>query len=209
MGNCPNIIANGTCLVPSCPHEHNITVCEPCGRVFSSVHGFQMHITSKQHRKGSSKSQVVSCPLCGLNVHGGPAGWNQHLTTKRHKKNVQASAVPLAFEPQPGITTAHAQFCDFCQITILPTQWDHHVNTSKHKSKVNYVKYRSAVEGAEKDKNGVAIIGEFNFGFVGPEVAKAGKKASASITTTRPFSHSKLVKIQLASSLGSNAKQSA
>jgi helicase MOV-10 len=167
-----------------------------------------MHITSKHHREGSSNSQVVSCPLCNVNVYGGPAGWNQHLTVKRHKKNVRASTAPLAVEPQSGITTAHAQFCDFCQTTVLSIHWNNHVNTNKHKSKKNYVKYRSAVEDAEKDKNGVAIIGAFDLGFVEPDVAKAGKKVSASITTTQ-LSHTKLVKIQLASSLGSNAKQSA
>lgn len=83
------------------------------------------------------------------------------------------------------------------------------MKTKKHKSKENYVRYRSAVDNAEKDKNGISIVGKFDFGFIDPEIAKAGKKVLASITATQPVCHSTLAKIQLASSFGSNAKQAA
>jgi helicase MOV-10 len=66
---------------------------------------------------------------------------------------------------------------------------------------VNFARYRAAVEDSEQDKNGVTIVGDFDFGFIPPDDA-AGKKVSATITTTQPISHSVLLSVRLASSQG-------
>jgi len=206
MPNCQNVLENGTCSVSNCTSEHNITVCEPCGRVFNNVHGFKQHVLGKRHRIDSSNGGVLSCPLCDVNIFGS-IGWQNHLKTKSHRSKATARGI-VDVEPEPGRTKGGVRYCEFCGTVVLHRHWENHINTSRHKSKVNFARYRAAIEDSEKDKNGVSINGDFDFGFVPPHDA-AGKKMAATISTMHPISHSVLLSVRLASSQGLTSKRSA
>ena len=208
MPNCQNVLENGTCSVPNCPSQHNITVCEPCGRVFNNVHGFKQHVLGRRHRIDSSNGGVLSCPLCDVNVFGSARGWNNHLETRSHQSRATAQGVDDV-EPEPGRSKGAVRYCDFCQVIVNRRHWENHINTLKHQSKVKYARYRAAIEDSQKDKNGVTINGDFDFGFVPPHDAAAGRMVSATITTTQPISHSVLLSIRLASSQGLASSRSA
>ena len=208
MPNCQNVLENGTCSVSNCPSEHNITVCEPCGRVFKNLHGFKQHVLGKRHRIDSSNGGVLSCPLCDVNVFGS-MGWQHHLKTKSHNSKATAG---VEVEPEPGRTKGQVRYCEFCGTIVLCVHWENHINTPRHTSKVGFARYRAAIEDSEKDKNGVSINGDFDFGFIPPDGGggdDAGKKVSATIETTQPVSHSVLLSIRLASSQGLGARRSA
>jgi helicase MOV-10 len=60
----------------------------------------------------------------------------------------------------------------------------------------------TAVEQSETDKNGVVVEGSFDFDFIDPPVAEAGKTTIVTIKTLQPFSTSVLLEVRLASAQG-------
>ena len=199
---CPNVLAHGSCSDVSCRFDHNIVTCEPCGRVFPIVADYHSHVKGKQHLKRVQGISIVySCPICRLNVAYGQRGWTDHISTRKHRS--KATALGLSdVDPQPAEAMLGTIFCDACQSTVPSNDWDAHLKNSRHKSKETYVKYRAVAAESEKDKNGLVIDGDFDFGFVDPEAAANGYKASATVKTSDPFSRSSLVEIRLASSQG-------
>jgi helicase MOV-10 len=139
-----------------------------------------------------------------VNVFGS-AGWQKHLKTKSHL----SKATVVDVEPEPARTKGAIQYCDFCGSTVNRRDWENHINTMRHRSKVTFARYRAAIEDSEKAKNGLAIDGDLDFGFVPPHDTVAGRKIFATITTTQPISHSVLLSIRLASSQGLGSKRSA
>jgi len=207
---CSNVLAHGSCSDASCRFDHNIVTCEPCGRVFPTIDNYYTHVIGKKHlRKVQGISVVHSCSICRVNVALGQQGWNDHVNTRKHRSKATTLGVSADVDPQPAEAMPGTFFCDACQSTVPSGDWNVHLKNSKHKSKEAYVKYQAVAAESEKDKNGLAVDGDFDFGFVDPEAAANGYKASATVKTSDPFSRSSLVEIRLASSQGAFSRESA
>ena len=211
MVNCANVLAHGTCSDNSCRNEHNITVCEPCGRIFQDTNIYRSHVEGKQHcNRVSGVSTFVSCPLCEVNVGDGQRGWSAHAKTKKHISKVKSHGLSTtSVEPQMAVSRGKTTYCNICQAVSSTSDWAAHLRGQRHKAKEAYVKYRAVAAECEKDKNGLTIEGEFDFGFVDPKIASTGYRASVILKTSDVFSPSTLIGVQLASSQGAYSRQPA
>lgn len=203
QSNCPNVLANGTCEVHACPHIHTIFTCEPCGFVFQSSDLYDIHLkTNKHHSKISGRSVVSYCSICKANVTGGHTQFQQHTQGRKHQSKALSEGVSPDVTPQPATTTSSSTACDLCQIMVHTLFWNMHLSSRLHKSREEFTRYMTAVEQSETDKNGVVVEGTFDFGFIDPPVAQAGKTTIVNIKTSQPFSTSVLLGAKLASAQG-------
>lgn len=201
--NCPNVLANNTCEVHACPYIHTILTCEPCGFVFQSDDLYHLHLESRKHRSKISGRAVISyCPICSANVPGGQKHFEQHTRGRKHQSEALSKGVSPDVAPQPATTTSSSTACNLCQIVVPSHSWNGHLKSQKHKSRQEFARYMTAVEQSETDKNGVVVEGSFDFDFIDPPVAEAGKTTVVQIKTSQPFSTSVLLEVKLASAQG-------
>lgn len=201
--NCPNVLAHGTCSDAGCLHKHNVLACEHCSLLFQTDGELKAHLTTDKHRnRATGYSAVLGCPICSSNHAGGESGWKLHVGTRRHRANAARQGVSPDIEPQGPEPSATVQFCDICQFLIPPSDWNAHIKGNKHKNREMFTRYRSAIEEAETDKNGVSVSGRFDFEFVEPGAAATGVRNIATITTSIPSSRVRLLDARLASSQG-------
>lgn len=201
--NCPDVLAHGTCSDVNCRFNHNILTCEHCNLVFITKEEEDFHLTTDKHRNRVIGTAFVRhCSLCSLNISGGERVWNDHVNGRRHRANALAKGVSPQIEPQGPTATPKAEFCELCHCLIENRHWQSHLRGNKHKTREMYTRYRSAVEDAETDKNGISVTGQFDFEFVDPPVAAEGVRNIATITTSIPFSRVRVLEARLASAQG-------
>ncbi|KAH9477519.1 Putative helicase mov-10-B.1 [Psilocybe cubensis] len=202
-GNCPNVLAQGTCSDSNCKFSHTITTCETCNLVFEDSDAYEIHLSDKKHQSRVSGSSVVShCIICVANITGGEKGWQVHITGKRHATQAITKGLSPSIEPQAAITTAKNTFCDLCQAMVYNAHWNAHIRKEQHTSRESFMRYRSALEDAEADKNDVIVEGSFDFDFVDPTAAAAGVHLYANVKTTVIHGRCELYELRLASTQG-------
>lgn len=203
MVNCPNVLLQGTCSDIACQYTHNVHLCELCNLIFPTPSGYQDHLATPAHQNRARGTSVLShCPLCDLNIGDGEAGWRIHIGGKRHAKAARREGVPAEIPRGPPSSTQLSKLCELCQAVIPLTDWSLHVEGRKHQSRETFTRYKSAIEEAETDKNGVSVEGEFDFGFIEPSEATHGVKRTATVSTSVPRCKCVVTGIRLASSQG-------
>lgn len=206
MQNCPNVLAHGTCSDQACPFLHNIVNCEPCGLIFDSHHNYQQHIKSNRHiRRLAGQGVTVSCPICSINVYNGQKGWAFHIMTRKHKAALgQAGVKEDAVGPQEGLTRGNIRHCDVCHVSVPLHAWSSHVQGPKHRSREAYAKYESVLGEAAKDKNGLIVEGDLDFGYVDPHSPslQTDRRRIVEIKSSQALCHSTLLQVNLATSQG-------
>ena len=125
-----------------------------------------------------------------------------HVEGRRHRANATLQGISPNIEPQAPEPTSKAEFCDVCQCLIIHQHWKAHVSGEKHKNREMFTRYRSALEEAETDKNGISVTGRFDLEFVAPPAAAVGVRNIATISTSVPSSKVRLLDARLASSQG-------
>ncbi|KAJ6608247.1 P-loop containing nucleoside triphosphate hydrolase protein [Mycena sp. CBHHK59/15] len=177
---CPQLLSSGSCEKPACVYRHNVSTCELCNLVFASPDDYTIHIDTKQHR---NKTQGES--VCQKHVPG-MKNWAQHV--------VSAHVDPEEPENVPGHT-----LCSTCSSHIPDRNWPRHHLTPKHKAREQFMSFRTALDEAEKDKNGISVMGNFDFGIIDGPAAKSGVNLRPTIENTTPASKIFIVSITLAS----------
>ena len=204
--NCPNVLANGSCEDQTCTYIHTILTCEPCGFVFDSADAYALHMTTKKHHsKIQGRSVALYCSICEANVTGGLKDWAMHIQGRKHRQKAINAGVPADVAPQPATTTSSSTVCDICQVVIFARYWNNHLNGPNHKLREQFTRYMTAVEQSETDKNGLIVEGLFDFDFIDPHVAQAGKQTTATIKTSQPFCKTVLLEAKLASTQGQSS----
>ncbi|EEB90574.1 hypothetical protein MPER_11197, partial [Moniliophthora perniciosa FA553] len=196
---CPHVLATGTCSNTMCSFEHNVQKCELCSLVFRSNQEYQVHLRSKQHqlKARGETGALLYCSVCNKRISG-MASWKKHVGTLKHQRRAKGQVI----EPEEPETVPNHQFCVACNRHIHNNVWARHIVNSKHKDREQFLSFQSAVEEAEKDKNGVAVQDAFDFEIVELPAATAGVSAEATIRTSIASSRINLVEYTLASSKG-------
>ncbi|KAK7042905.1 hypothetical protein VNI00_008640 [Paramarasmius palmivorus] len=178
---CPNVLAHGTCST-ACPFEHNIPSCNICSLTFKTKNDYTAHLNTKEHlnKVQGETGTVLFCSVC-----------------EKQQERASPNVRPEEPEQVPGY-----QFCVVCDQHIPNRYWAKHPGRPKHKERMQYLSFQSAVEEAEKDKNGVSVKGDVDFDIV--ELLDAAKGCSKEVTllTTEPTSQVSLVDCHLASTKG-------
>jgi len=69
-------------------------------------------------------------------------------------------------------------------------------------TKERYASFKSVLDEAEKEKNGVAIEGEVDLGILEPAIASKGKTTTLKISSNVPSAKITLVSVKLSADLG-------
>ncbi|KAF9003324.1 RNA helicase [Cyathus striatus] len=202
-GNCPELLSKGHCPDPLCQYNHSVQVCEPCGFVAPSNAMFKAHLKGKKHMiRIAGRTHSAYCPLCNRNVSGGNLGWNSHISSRAHKSAADAGGIAPNIAPQEAVSNEREKYCDICQFVVPSHVWANHTQSLRHTRRLQYAAYRSALDEAEKEKNGVVVDGCFDFEFVEPSAAVNGVSTVASIKSTHPLSKVILTEAKLVSKQG-------
>ncbi|GLB39145.1 putative helicase [Lyophyllum shimeji] len=163
------------------------------------------HTRSQVHlNKVGGQSLVFRCPLCQSRQNGRKQ-WAHHLATFKHNRTCKAAGVdPRNVEPEELAEVPRHTFCVTCNVHIQDIYWDRHIRNAKHLEKERFAEFKVVLDEAEKDKHGVVVIGDFDFGIVEVADAARGRTVGGTIKSGNPSSHVALVDIQLASIKGTN-----
>jgi helicase MOV-10 len=201
---CPQLLSSGVCENPSCPHRHNVFSCDLCGLVCGSLNEYTQHNASKRHLKNArgESGGVVFCPACQKHISG-RENWVGHAATTRHKKIVAQMGLSLNIDPEEVESVPSHTLCSTCNTHIQDIFWSHHQITPRHKARERFISFQTALDEAERDKHGVSVLGNFDFGIVDRATAKSGITVRPTIKNTMPSSKVSIVSMTLASDKGS------
>ncbi|KAJ7746485.1 P-loop containing nucleoside triphosphate hydrolase protein [Mycena maculata] len=204
---CPQVLSGGACENASCPHRHNVCSCELCNLVFASSAEYTVHTSSKQHlNKAQGESgAMLHCPVCKKYVSG-MKNWTQHVGGARHAARAAENGLQPGVDPEVPENVPGHTLCSTCSSHIPDRNWTRHHFTPKHMERERFVSFRAALDEAERDKNGVSVSGNFDFGIVEGRAAKSGIEIHPTISNVTPSSKISLISITLSSEKGSKTK---
>jgi helicase MOV-10 len=104
--------------------------------------------------------------------------------------------------PEEGLAQSGSVFCAICDQYYLQRNWEHHSQTLRHCAREKFTAYKAAVQETEKDKHGVSVSGDMDFGIVELQEARDGVQVRGIIRTDVPTSKIELVDMKLASAHG-------
>ncbi|KAJ7150890.1 P-loop containing nucleoside triphosphate hydrolase protein [Mycena crocata] len=180
---CPHLLSKGVCESLSCPHRHNVSSCELCNLVFASPVEYELHTATKQHlnKVQGEFGAMLYCSVCRKYVSG-QKNWVMHVASGRHAAvAVQNGRNPDLDPEEPESVPGHT-LCTTCNSHIPDRNW------------------------AQKDKNGVSVSGNFDFGIVDGPAAKAGIVIRPAIHNATPASKMSLISTTLASEKGARTQ---
>jgi helicase MOV-10 len=120
----------------------------------------------------------------------------------RHCGSAAFQGVAPTVEPLRGVTNDTHEYCTICRCALPRREWSRHVVGTRHLRRESFLRYRTAIEEAEKDKNNLTIEGPTNLGFLDPAVAASGFTGELVIKSSEPFGRSVLTGVSLVSNQG-------
>ncbi|KAL0572130.1 hypothetical protein V5O48_009828 [Marasmius crinis-equi] len=201
--SCPQVLSSGTCNDPQCPFEHNVRNCDLCSLVFETDTDYKAHLTTKQHlnKTQGETGALLFCSICEKYVSG-TKNWTGHVRSVKHASRAQSQGRNPEVDPEEPEQVPDHQFCSVCNQHIHDRYWARHPSMPRHKDREQFLAFRSVVEEAETDKNGLTVEGDFDFRIVDLASATRGVTLQASVKAN-PTSHATLIGCSLASSKGS------
>ena len=124
--------------------------------------------------------------------------WEQHVQTRTHRSKAKLVGVSVV-EPEEPASGARNEYCAVCNMVIERGSWTRHVQSPKHRKKEHFAKYKTTLEEAERDKHGVTVSGDLDFGIVSPKDAEKYGTMFKRLTveTTIPFARVKIIQAKL------------
>ncbi|KAF9260599.1 P-loop containing nucleoside triphosphate hydrolase protein [Marasmius fiardii PR-910] len=205
-GPCPQVLATGSCSDAGCQYEHTVRNCDICQLVFMNANEYRQHFNSKRHRNKMKRGPeattiILYCPICQLYIQS-MASWTSHVRGGKHATKARNQGLAPGIEPEVHEEVPNHEFCVICQMQIPIRFRGHHQSSKRHKTRAQFLTFRSVVEEAEKDKNDVTVKGDLDFAIVDPSAAEKGTTMQATIARSDPSSQIHLVQYRLASSQG-------
>ncbi|KIK60715.1 hypothetical protein GYMLUDRAFT_261292 [Collybiopsis luxurians FD-317 M1] len=200
---CPNILNQGTCTDPGCRLNHNVYKCALCSRIFSNQGAYNQHLSTKGHLK-RTREAFFFCTICHKYVVG-MNSWRSHTSSKRHVSKASAQGLSPDVPPEEPKQFPGYRLCIVCNRQIPNQLWANHPKQPQHKQRELFLKFTSALEETEKDKNGLSVIGDFDFQIVDPDQVASGVLRTGTIQSQVPSTQMTLMEVRLASSKGQKA----
>ncbi|KAJ7255409.1 P-loop containing nucleoside triphosphate hydrolase protein [Mycena rebaudengoi] len=200
---CPQLLSRGVCNSASCRSRHNVSSCEHCGLVFLSPAEYAIHTASMQHLKKvrGETGVMLYYPVCQKYITG-MKSWAEHVGSTRHSAVAATKRMSPEVQPEEADYIAGHTLCATCNVHIPDRYWPRHHLTPRHTARGQFIIFRTVLDEAEKDKNGITVSGDFDFGVVDGPAAKSGVLRRSTIKNTTPSSQVSLLSITLASQKG-------
>ncbi|KAG6846206.1 hypothetical protein H0H93_015421, partial [Arthromyces matolae] len=170
----------------------------------SSQDELDSHNQTRIHRnKVQGQSLILKCPLCNAFCRG-QASWKAHIRSRKHTNvAIRQGLQPKAVVAEEAADVPQHTLCLTCSVHIHNKDWDRHLKTNKHLEKERFAAFRVVLDEAEKDKQGVSVDGEFDFGIISPGDTN-DKVVRGAITVNNPTSRIALVDARLAADKGNS-----
>ncbi|KAJ3904549.1 P-loop containing nucleoside triphosphate hydrolase protein [Lentinula edodes] len=200
---CPNVLTQGTCSDHSCQYEHNVYNCTLCANVFANQIAYNDHLSSKTHinKTAGETGLLLFCIVCEKYVSG-MKNWQGHVSGAKHASKAIAKGMSPDVPPEEPEQVPGHQLCVVCNRHIPSRSWARHPMQAQHKEREQFLKFTSAVEDTEKDKNGVSVIGDFDFKIIELQEAASGVVRAGTIQCQIPATRMSLMDIRLSSAKG-------
>jgi helicase MOV-10 len=200
---CPQLRSVGVCTDRSCKYKHEMHVCEVCNLVLDSANNLAGHRTSKHHQKRvAGQNMPYHCSVCQKNVP--QAGWPAHLANARHCKAAAQQHLDAQITPELAEVRG-STWCSICSTHIPQKALSRHLSTRRHDSKRQFASYKVALEETEKDKHGITISTNGDFGIVDGAAARAGLTAALLVENSVPISRITIVDAKLESTAAASS----
>ena len=193
MAICPQLQANGSCTNESCTYGHNLYFCEPCGVITNSENILAQHLRGKKHQKISVR-ELISCPVCQINIK--MSDWPSHSAGRSHQKLLARRGLPATVQPEEPLQSAGHVYCSLCKENVRQSAWQRH-RSGRHIFRERIAGYQALLDAGEKDKNGVSVTRNGDFGVLDSAVAKSGLSVNLTIENAIPISHITIVGVNL------------
>ncbi|KAL0574390.1 hypothetical protein V5O48_007565 [Marasmius crinis-equi] len=191
--------STGQCSSRNCRYSHDFHVCDPCGRLFSSLDALKGHLGSKTHKANckTTTSNWSHCRICEINTSGS-SQWRSHVRSSLHIRQARAKELDANIEPLIPESLPNHHFCGECNIHVQDRSWDAHRSGKRHADKVASAAYLTRLEAEESraTQGGIVLKGIFEFGVLPLKRAKKGFTETIVIQTQKPI---KLVDFYLTS----------
>jgi helicase MOV-10 len=109
-------------------------------------------------------------------------------------------AVSTQVEPEEAAVVRGEVYCNICDTHIPPALWPLHDKSRNHIRKENFAVFKAALDEAEKNKHGVTVSTNSDFGILEVTEATASVPKVLLVETTIPSSRIRIVDVKLASS---------
>ncbi|KAF9228744.1 RNA helicase [Gyrodon lividus] len=163
-----------------------------------------MHEAKDSHHRyeaGASEA-TLHCTTCNIYLVGHKA-WYIHSRGKRHAKLSKAQVsqgISVAVEPSVPEQIPGQTHCAVCMRFVPKQQWSLHHTSPQHRIHEGFVALKSVLDEARKNKHGISVSDDLDFGIVNPASAIAGVQDRLVITTTVPSSSVSIISATLSSS---------
>ncbi|KAF9440816.1 P-loop containing nucleoside triphosphate hydrolase protein, partial [Macrolepiota fuliginosa MF-IS2] len=144
--------------------------------------------------------QTWYCRVCQCPVES--SVWSQHKGGRQHLAWANSRQMDVDTEPDAVLPTETHTFCNICQTSILARFWQNHLRSRNHLARERYVAFKTVLDEAEKEKNGVVLEGDVDFEILEPAIAANGKVVSLRVLTNVPLAKLALVSVKLSGDLG-------
>ncbi|KAG1732662.1 RNA helicase [Suillus paluster] len=197
---CPQLEAHGACTDSQCTGYHDVHICELCGVFCSSTAWYEAHLLSANHRRQSAghDGRRHHCVICDAYVSGRRC-WDDHVRGRQHCRNAEHKGVSADVAPVIQALPGEL-FCSACDRHVPEALWASHLQSAEHRRKEGYNAFKTALEEAKRDKNGVVISEGGDFGIVESVDAARGESRTLKIETTVASSRVTIKKVSLSSS---------
>lgn len=166
-----------------------------------------MHLQSQWHKNilAGHAHQSWFCHICQCPIES--SVWDQYKEGKRHWRQANSRQIDIYIEPDIVLPPETHTFCNLCQTSIFTQFWQSHLWSCNHLTREKYTAFKTVMDEAEKEKNGVTIKGDLDFGILEPAISANGKAVSLKILSTVPLAKIVLVSVKLSSELGSQQRR--
>ncbi|KIJ63043.1 hypothetical protein HYDPIDRAFT_41313, partial [Hydnomerulius pinastri MD-312] len=200
---CPEVQLHGVCHTPGCTKHHEVHLCEMCAVVCYSLSAYNAHLAGKKHRRrDAGTGAMVHCTICDMHMLGNKT-WEAHVKGKKHVRLSKAQASGgggTIVEPSIPDAIPGQTYCSICSKFIDDHRWAYHLTSREHHNKEKYTALRAVLDEARKDKHGVTVTNDLDFGIVEPTNADANIEKQFSLSTTIPASRVSVINVTLTSS---------
>ncbi|KAF9226240.1 P-loop containing nucleoside triphosphate hydrolase protein [Gyrodon lividus] len=199
---CPEVQEHGICKTSGCSKHHDVRVCDICSIVCSSSKQYAAHLAGKRHRRCEVGASVtLHCTACNTYLSGSKA-WDIHSRSKKHARLSGArvsQGISVVVKPSVSDEIPGQVYCAICTRFVTKHQWSFHQTSSQHRIHEGFVVLKNALDEARKDKHGISVSGDLDFGIVDHTSAIVGILGGLVITTTIPSSSVSIVSATLSS----------
>ncbi|TDL24445.1 P-loop containing nucleoside triphosphate hydrolase protein [Rickenella mellea] len=175
MQLCDQILIHGVCHLDGCTARHDVHSCTLCRVYYASAAELERHNTDRRHLKRTEQhrkklaglSKPVRCTICPVNLSNVTL-YEQHARGRRHRLALEQQGLDDHDDPGPEELEVppHTNHCEICDTNIPLIYWQKHLKGLRHSQAQGFVVLESALEEAERDKNGIVVSEGPDFGLL-------------------------------------------